>query len=191
VEDRPVAVPDDLFAEQPELSGDGLRLVQLGPATDADAYAALLDDPEGRALTGTHARFSREQVDRWLVTRPEQADRADWAVLDPRTGALLGEAVLNDLDADNEAVGYRVALVPGARGRGLGTEVTRLVTACAFAMGLHRVELQVYAHNPRAQRAYEKAGFRVEGRLRDVLLQDGRRIDAVVMAALATEWSGG
>ena len=186
-----MAVPDDLFAHQPELAGDGVRLVQLGPAVDAAAYAALLDDPEGRALTGTHAHFTSEQVTGWLASRPAQADRADWAVLDPRTGALLGEAVLNDLDADNETVGYRVALAPGARGRGLGTEVTRLVTACAFAAGLHRVELQVYAHNPRAQRAYEKAGFRVEGRLREVLLQDGRRIDALVMAALATGWTGG
>lgn len=105
------------------------------------------------------------------------------------SGALLGEAVLHDLDAANESIGYRIALGPGARGRGLGTAVTRLVTAYAFSVGLHRVALEVYAHNPRAQRAYETAGYRVEGRLRDALLLDGRRIDAVVMAALASEWS--
>ena len=56
-------------------------------------------------------------------------------------------------------------------------------------MGLHRVSLEVYAHNPRAQRAYEKAGFVVEGRMRDALLLDGRRIDAIIMAALAPEWA--
>jgi hypothetical protein len=57
------------------------------------------------------------------------------------------------------------------------------------ALGLHRVELSVYAFNPRARRAYEKAGFVAEGVLRDALrLEDGRRVDAVVMAALAPDW---
>jgi RimJ/RimL family protein N-acetyltransferase len=185
-----VAVSEELFADQPVLTGERVRLVPLGPGTDVDAYAALMEDPEGRALTGTHQRFPRDRLDAWLASRPEQADRADWAVLDALDGAFLGEAVLNDLDPDNEAIGYRVGLAPHARGRGLGTEVTRLVTRCAFDTALHRVELEVYAHNPRAQRAYEKAGYAVEGVRRDALLLDGRRIDAVLMSALATTWRG-
>ena len=152
-----------MFADQAVLEGAQVRLVPLGPDTDVDAYLAMLDDPEGQLLTGTHQEFTREQVVTWLASRPAQEDRADWAVLDPQSGAFLGEAVLNDLDADNETVGFRIALVPAARGRGIGTEVTRLVAEHAFARGLHRVELHVYAHNPRAQRAYEKAGFVVEG----------------------------
>jgi RimJ/RimL family protein N-acetyltransferase len=185
-----MAVSEDLFADQPVLVGERVRLVPLGPDTDPDAYAALMEDPEGRALTGTHQRFPRERLVAWLASRPEQADRADWAVLDAQDGAFLGEAVLNDLDPENEAIGYRIGLAPHARGRGLGTEVTRLVTRCAFDAGLHRVELEVYAHNPRARRAYEKAGYVVEGVRRDALLLDGQRVDAVLMAALATQWSG-
>jgi len=37
----------------------------------------------------------------------------------------------------------------------------------------------------RAQRAYEKAGFVVEGRRRDALLWDGEWVDAVVMGCLS------
>jgi RimJ/RimL family protein N-acetyltransferase len=40
----------------------------------------------------------------------------------------------------------------------------------------------------RAIRAYEKAGFRIEGRLRDAILRDGRYFDEVQMGILATEW---
>jgi RimJ/RimL family protein N-acetyltransferase len=54
----------------------------------------------------------------------------------------------------------------------------------------HRISLEVYAHNRRAQRTYEQAGFVVEGRMRGALRLGGRRIDVIVMAALATEWSG-
>jgi RimJ/RimL family protein N-acetyltransferase len=34
---------------------------------------------------------------------------------------------------------------------------------------------------------YEKCGFTVEGRLRDALLWEGRRHDALVMAVLRTD----
>jgi RimJ/RimL family protein N-acetyltransferase len=53
---------------------------------------------------------------------------------------------------------------------------------------LHRIALEVYAFNPRARRAYEKAGFRLEGVLRQSLRYDGEWIDAAVMSILAPEW---
>ncbi|WP_197372312.1 GNAT family N-acetyltransferase, partial [Streptomyces clavuligerus] len=51
-----------------------------------------------------------------------------------------------------------------------------------------RISLEVYAFNPRARRAYEKAGFVAEGVLRDALLWEGERVDATVMSILAPEW---
>lgn len=53
---------------------------------------------------------------------------------------------------------------------------------------LHRIELEVYAFNPRAQRVYEKAGFVVEGRRREAFHFDGRRIDSIMMSLLKPEW---
>ena len=74
--------------------------------------------------------------------------------------AVLGEAVINDLDAANAAANYRISLVgPEVFGRGYGTEATRLVVAYALDVaGLHRLHLQVFDFNPRAQRAYERCG---------------------------------
>jgi RimJ/RimL family protein N-acetyltransferase len=74
------------------------------------------------------------------------------------------------------------------RGRGLGTEATRLIVGYGFdQLGLHRIELEVYAFNPRARRAYEKVGFVAEGVLRDALWWDGEWVDAVVMSMLETD----
>jgi RimJ/RimL family protein N-acetyltransferase len=56
-------------------------------------------------------------------------------------------------------------------------------------VGLHRVSLYVFTHNPRARRAYEKAGFVAEGVERQTLWQDGEWIDAVRMSVLAPEWA--
>ena len=181
-------VPFDVFRDQPVLTGDRVRLEPLGPDV-LDAYWAALNEPEGRRLTGTHAEFTLEQTERWLRTRADQHDRADWAAMSLADGSYLGEAVLNDLDPDNEVCGFRIALAgPHVYGRGFGTETTRLVVGYALdTVGLHRLELQVYAFNPRAQRVYEKCGFRVEGRRRDALLWDGERIDVLDMSILRTD----
>ncbi|GAA1025969.1 GNAT family protein [Virgisporangium ochraceum] len=176
-----------MFTDKPTLTGE--RVI-LRPVTvdDVPGLAAMLDDPEGRQLTGTHATFTSEQLYAWYATRGGEPDRLDLAVVDRATGGYAGEVVLNDLDEDNLCCGFRISLGPAARGRGLGTEATRLTLGYAFGIGLHRVELEVYAFNPRAQAVYEKVGFVREGVRRDALRWDGGWVDAVTMAALATEW---
>jgi RimJ/RimL family protein N-acetyltransferase len=99
--------------------------------------------------------------------------------------------VLNDLVPENKSCNFRILLVGDRnRGRGLGTEATRLILAHAFdTVGLHRVELSVYAFNPRARRVYDKVGFVYEGTMRDALRWDGEWIDADTMSILDHEWS--
>ncbi|MFF7454455.1 GNAT family N-acetyltransferase [Kitasatospora sp. NPDC008115] len=86
---------------------------------------------------------------------------------------------------------YVVMLAPEARGRGLGTAATRLVLDYAFHVtNLRMVWLKVLAPNRPAVRAYEKAGFRTVGALRDAGYWLGKVCDEVVMDALAAEFAG-
>ncbi|WP_149084076.1 MULTISPECIES: GNAT family N-acetyltransferase [Microbacterium] len=172
----------------PVLSTERLELVPLG-LEHLDGTWSALQEPEVLRLTGTHAHFTREGVESWLRTLAERDDRADWAILRRDDGIHIGEVVLSDLDEDNASAGFRIALAaPRWFGAGYGTEATRAVLRHAFdTVGLHRVELEVYAFNPRAQRAYEKAGFTVEGRRRHALRWDGQWIDAIVMGVLADD----
>lgn len=186
-------LPGNLFAHQATLTTARLRLEPLGPEHFEGAWAGL-QDPEARRLTGTHAEFTPEQIRAWLAGLAARHDRGDWAVIrradeqhpDER---YLGEVVLNDLDADNESVGFRIALAPAdVRGQGYGTEATAAVVGHAFDdLGVHRVALEVFDFNPRARRAYEKAGFTVEGRRRDALLWDGAWADSLGMGILARD----
>lgn len=178
----------DVFLDQPVLIGEHVRLEPLTTAVLAP-YLAGLDAPEVRHLTGSQARFEPDAVECWLATRQHHHDRADWAVLRSSDGVFLGEAVLNELDAPNASVNYRVWLAgPEATGRGHGTEVTRLMIAYALNdIGLHRVALGVYAFNPRARRVYEKCGFAVEGRRRNALRRDGSWCDEIILSVLSTD----
>ena len=73
--------------------------------------------------------------------------------------------------------------------KGYGTDVMNVILRYAFTeLNLNRVTLTVFEYNPRAIRSYEKAGFRHEGRLRDLLNREGRRWDELFMGILREEW---
>ncbi len=189
---------DAPFAVKPTLTG---QRVVLRPFTESDiaAMGPILADPEVNRLTGsvhtTQDATSREPVlgEReleWYRTRADQPDRLDLAIVDLATGTCVGEVVLNAYEAENLACGFRILVGPAGRDRGLGSEATRLVVDHAFSTtDLHRIELEVYAFNPRALHVYAKAGFVVEGTRRDALRFDGAPVDAVGMAILRPEWA--
>jgi RimJ/RimL family protein N-acetyltransferase len=177
----------DALAPVPTLVTPRLRLVPLGPEHLDDTWDALQDE-ESMRLTGTRATFTREQVAAHLERVGPDPERGDWAITLDDDGRYVGEVVLNDLNADDAAMNVRIALTAGMPGRGYGTEAMTAVLDHAFdAVGLHRVSLDVFAFNPRAQRSYEKAGFVVEGRQRDTLLWDGEWTDSVLMGVLASD----
>ncbi|QKE85028.1 GNAT family protein [Arthrobacter sp. NEB 688] len=180
------------FSVKPTLRGE---LVTLRPVTGDDA--ALLDtivreDPEVARLTGSVHRTGeavppmdpaelRGIYERWATAD----DRLVLAVLDNASGAVVGEVVLNDWDPGNRSCGFRTFVGREGRGRGLGTEATRLVVEHGLrTMGLHRIELEVYAFNPRARHVYEKVGFVHEGTGRDALRFDDGWVDVHRMAVI-------
>ncbi|AUY51582.1 GNAT family protein [Streptomyces sp. CB01881] len=181
-------INDAALAEKPTLHGPTITLVPLA-AHHTEPMWRFTADEETNRLTGTRQAFTQDQIRTWCATRAEQPDRLDLAVEDPATGRFLGELALNDLDRDNASASFRIALTPGSTGRGIGTEATRLLLRHAFEeVRLHRVHLEVWAFNERAARAYEKAGFILEGRARQAHHWAGEFHDVLHMAALRDEW---
>jgi RimJ/RimL family protein N-acetyltransferase len=186
------------FAAKPTLAGQKATLRPFR-GEDLGAIAEALADPEVLRLTGsvhTSAGAAGQQAvidDRlreWYGSRNDQTDRLDLAIVDNATRHCVGEVVLNEWDPNNGSCNFRILVGPSGRDRGLGTEATRLILGHAFTMlGLHRVSLEVYAFNPRAQHMYERAGFTVEGTKREALRFDDERVDAVMMSILAPEWT--
>lgn len=177
------------LAEQQTLETDDLRLEQLGPEHFDGVWAGLADE-ESMRLTGTHQRFEADAIRKYLAGLPGSDDRADWAVFRKADERYLGEVVLNQLEAENASMNFRIALFGAdVLGKGYGTQATKAVVAYGFEqVGLHRISLGVFAFNPRARRAYEKAGFVEEGVRREVLLWDGEWYDDIVMSILRHEY---
>lgn len=103
-------------------------------------------------------------------------------------GATVGSATLFDVDSLARHAEMGIALVPEARGRGVGTAAIAQLVEFGFSRcNLRRIHLQAIASNAGAIRAYEKAGFVLEGRQREHAWVRGAYEDIVRMGILRDE----
>ena len=103
-------------------------------------------------------------------------------------GAAVGSVSLFDFDELARHAEVGIALVPEARGKGIGTTAISQIAEFAFVRcNLRRVHLQVIGSNLGAIRSYEKAGFVLEGRLRQHAWVRGAYEDIVMMGMLRSE----
>ncbi|TCO65434.1 GNAT family N-acetyltransferase [Actinocrispum wychmicini] len=80
------------------------------------------------------------------------------------------------------------ALLPSARGRGIGTEVLRLLVRHLFdSTDIDRIEGSTDVTNTAAQRSMAKAGFTREGVVRGGQLRDGERHDLISFSILRSD----
>lgn len=142
-------------------------------ATDADSVVAGCADPVTQRWTSLPRRFTVEHARDWLEHAAplgwHRGDNLSFAVCDSTTGEVLGSVALRHRGRPGVwDVGYWVS--PGARGRGVATEATRVAARWAFGpLAAQRVECLVAVGNEASRRTAEQAGFAVEGALRGAL----------------------
>ena len=131
-------------------------------------------------------------VGRWPAQRHREemakASARYFALRDP-DGALAGFALVQGFgDEDLKLHLKRIAV--REPGRGAGSFLLRGVIGRIFAeTDTNRVDLDVFPDNERARRAYEKAGFREEGVLRDWHRKaDGSFATVRLMSILRRDW---
>lgn len=167
-------------------------VVTLRARTDADldvlfAVAADLGSWEERSPSRP-AVLSRRAWDARLAERESDPSGTMSFVVDA-DGEAVGSVNLFDVDELARHAELGIALAETARGRGIGTEAVRQIVEFAFTRGnLRRLHLEVIASNAGAIRAYEKAGFVVEGRQRQHAWVRGRYEDIVRMGLLRADW---
>ena len=125
------------------------------------------------------------EASRYRITEPDDK-RAPFSVVELATDTLAGIAVLNDIDTHHRSAHVGVLLRPAFRGKGLGTDVVRVLCHYGFTvLGLHRLAMDTLADNHAMIAAAERAGFRREGVLREDSWTLGSFVDRVEFARLA------
>jgi UDP-4-amino-4,6-dideoxy-N-acetyl-beta-L-altrosamine N-acetyltransferase len=123
---------------------------------------------------------------RWLADVEARGDRHDFMIVERASGRSIGTIGLSHIDRVNGRAEYGVLIgEPGARGKGLAAEASRLLLAYAFGtLKLRRVYLHVFARNADALRLYRRVGFQPEGVLRQHVRKGDEFLDVAVMAVL-------
>lgn len=172
-----------------EKDGFVIRLAKAEDAADyyEQNYCPL--DKEVARLTGCKEQFAKDEVTSFFLKSIKDDDRYFFLITAP-DGKIIGESVINEIDWNLRRANFRVALYRSTeRGKGIGTWATEVTRDFAFEeLHLHRLELDVYSFNPRAEKAYLKAGFKREGVLRDAVKDGDKYADDILMAILEDEW---
>jgi len=174
--------------------GELVRLGAMEPEEASKAFARWSRDSEFKRLldSGVSQLQSAKGIQKWLEKElEEQSVNQHWFSI----RKLDDDKLLGDIDLYIYNWPGRDAFVGlgiGERefwGKGYGTDVMKVILRYGFTeVNLNRISLTVFEYNPRAIRSYEKAGFRHEGRVRQVLNKEGRRWDILMMGILRDEW---
>lgn len=159
---------------------------------DAESIVPWLNDHEvtRTLLWYRPANLASEEQFLDNLYGPEKADLLLGITL--REGdRLIGVVGLHRLDSRARHANLGIMIGEKSEwGKGRGTEATRLIVRHAFeGLNLNRVWLEVHADHEHAIHAYERAGFKREGVLRQHAFREGRYVDEVVMGVLREEKS--
>ena len=158
---------------------------------DLALYSKWLDNPEVTAFLEMGWKPTTEAD---LETTYREATSDPNAVVlvicDREMGAPIGTTGLYLIHWPCRRAQFRILIgEPSYFDSGCGTEATRLMVVYGFrTLNLETIYLGVNAENARAIRAYEKAGFTVEGRQRQFIYRNGRYYDCVNMSVLRDEY---
>jgi RimJ/RimL family protein N-acetyltransferase len=169
------------------LSGELVRLRARHEADVAILDAELHDDVVNNSRASRAAwrpLLAGSEHSRYRVTEPSP-DQARFSVVELATGTLAGMAGLWGIDAHNRSAHLGLGLRPVCRGKGLGTDIVRVLCHYGFTvLGLHRLQIDTLADNHAMLRAAERAGFTRETLIRQSVWALGGFVDEVALGLL-------
>ena len=163
-------------------------------AADAEMYRRWRADADPMSLAGWHERapLSLAQVEARIARlREDQGkDVVTFLICLVADERPIGEVMLVDLDRANGSAQLGIFIgEAGEWGKGYGTDAVNAIVDFGFGeLRLERIWLNVWTENPRARRAYEKAGFVHEGTVRHDRFEHGEYTSGHLMAILRSEW---
>lgn len=124
--------------------------------------------------------------------RAEAREGRCWPWVVTYDGRLVGQVTVGGItwgSLCSAHIGYWVD--QAVAGRGIIPTAVAMAADHAFAVGLHRVEINIRPENSASRRVVEKLGFRLEGTRTAYLHIGGRWCDHLSYALLAEEVPGG
>lgn len=174
-----------------KLVGDRIYLSPIN-VEDAEKYVEWFCDFSVTDGLGTTRRLMTPEAEREWLTSELKSNNFTFAIVNLENDELIGNCGFTDISYPNK-IGT-VGLFIGEeinRGKGIGTEVLRLLLDYGFNyLNLDNIMLVVKSFNERAINCYKKVGFKEIGRRRKCYFLNGKYYDDVFMDILSEEFEG-
>ena len=173
----------------PFLIGEQIYLRSLAE-DDLDRCMRWINDPEILSTLGRRFPMSQTLEREWITSQYKSEKDFSLAIALKDGDLHIGNCGLHQIDYQNRNAEFGIMIGEKEHwGHGYALEAAKLILQYGFdELNLHRISLEVYSHNERAQRAYEKAGFVHEGTMRESYFRNGTYHDTLVMAVLKSDW---
>jgi RimJ/RimL family protein N-acetyltransferase len=152
-----------------------------------------INDPEVNEGLAVYLPMSLRDEEQWFdqMAQRDQAEKP--MAIEARDGGgwkLIGNCGVFNIEWTNRSAELGIAIgEKSVWNQGYGTETMKLLLEHGFeTLNLNRIYLRVYSTNPRAIHAYEKAGFVLEGTLREAVYRHGQYANVHIMSVLRSEW---
>ncbi len=153
-------------------------------STDAAPMAREAANPRvWRNLTDRFPHpYALANAEAWISTQAGVSPTRTFAiVVEAEVVGSVGIELGDDVHRRSMEIGYWLG--EPYWGRGIATEAVIAITAYAFeTFDINRIWAGVYAWNPASARVLEKAGYVLEGRLRNAITKDGETTDELIYA---------
>ena len=172
------------------LAGERIELRRHAPE-NYRLYGEWYGNPEIWRLTSWAAEpLSPSAVERLFEDREHHPTDDSFAIHLRDHDEPIGIVSLMNVSEANASAELSIIVGhPEDRHHGYGAEAIAVLLDYVFGeRGLNRVGLSVFEFNEDAIAAYEKLGFREEGRLRRALRRDDAFHDAILMSVLKDDW---
>jgi RimJ/RimL family protein N-acetyltransferase len=166
-----------------KLTGDKVYLSPIN-TEDYPRYTEWMNDISITAYMEQACRiFTLSAEKEFLEKMAGDMNNINLAIINSEDDELLGNISLMEVNKLNGTAELGIFIGnKECQSRGYGTEAIQLICEFAFRLlNMKNIMLRVFDFNPRAKRAYEKAGFREFGRRKDSLFYDGKQRDTIYM----------
>lgn len=181
-----------------KIVGEKIYLLSIGEK-DTKLIVNWRNNPEVRSNFIHQEPFTDEIHNNWMEEMVATGKVVQFIIynnnlcLNDTKSKPIGSVFIRDINKIHNKAEYGIFIgEDSARGKGYGSEATKMMISYAFEeLKLHKLALRVFAHNERGIRCYENAGFVKEAYLKDEVRINSLYYDIILMGILNPIENGG
>jgi len=166
--------------------------IYFRPYSDEDLFLVYSgkNDSEVRETLFLYTPMTMEQTANELSQWASSKETVLFTICREEDNVQVGQTAFVRIDFISRAAIFYIAIYdPQFWSKGYGGEATRMMIQYGFdILNLNRIQLHVCTENVKGVAAYKKAGFKIEGTLRQAMYHHNKYIDFYVMGILREEF---